>query len=133
MPNPRHQPLPDFRLMLSWTGAIGLLWLLLLWKSVGLAPENLYGYPSSQSVATADFHAYAAGEHQFSPRRTLNVLSSVPPTDQLTPLISALYFAALVIFIPLTTRLARWLNVSPVASPLQLTTLNISRAPPLLR
>lgn len=118
--------------MLSWTGAIGLLWLLLLWKSVGLAPESLHSYPSSQSVVTADFHAYATGEHQFSSRRTLNVLSSAPPADQLTPLISALYFAALVIFIPLKTRLALWLNVSPIAYQLQLTTLNISRAPPVL-
>ncbi|PUA27316.1 MAG: hypothetical protein B0W54_12015 [Cellvibrio sp. 79] len=129
----RTQSPPDFRLILSWTGAIGLLWLLLLWKSVGFAQESLYSYPSSQSVATADFHAYAAGEHQFSPRRTLNVLSSVPPSDQLTPLISALYFAVLVIFIPLKTRLALWLNTSPIAYQLQLTTLNISRAPPVFR
>ena len=60
--------------MLSWTGAIGLLWLLLLWKSVGLASEGVYGYEPSLPVAAADIHAYAAGEHQFSPRRTLNVL-----------------------------------------------------------
>lgn len=119
--------------MLSWVGAIGLLWLLLLWKGAEFSSENLYGYQSSQSVASADFPTYAAGEHNFSPRRTLNVLSSAPPSDQLTPLISALYFAALIIFIPLATRLSPWLNIAPVAYRLQLATLNISRAPPSLR
>lgn len=133
MSDSRNQPSPDFRLLLSWAGAIGVLWLLLLWKSIGGYSQDYYSHTQSQVVVTSDIHAFAAGEHNFSPRRTLNVLSAAPPSDQLTPLVSALFLAALALFIPPKTRLALWLNSSPIAYRLQLATLNISRAPPILR
>lgn len=133
MPASRHSPLPDSRLIVSWIGAIGVLWLLLLWKSLGLVPQDYHDYPQSQIVITSDIHAFAAGEHNFSPRRPLNVLSPAPSSDSLAPLASALFFTALALFISYKTRLAPWLNISPVAYQLQLATLNISRAPPALR
>lgn len=129
MPPLRNQTLPDYRLIASWVGAIGLLWLLLLWNSVGCS-ETLYRYQLPQSVATSDAHAYATGEHQFSPRRILNVFSSFPPSDSLTPLIGALCFFALVIFLPLKAALVFRSDISPFVYPFQLITLNISRAPP---
>ncbi len=129
----RNQPTPDFRLLLSWAGAIGVLWLLLLWKSIGVYSQDYYNHTQSHVVVTSDAHVFAAGEHNFSPRRALGFFSSVPPSDQLTPLVSALFFAALALFVRPKVRLAPWLNSSPIAYRLQLATLNISRAPPRLR
>lgn len=132
MPVSRQPPLPDPRLVLSWIGAIGMLWLLLLWGSVGFSAQNLYAHEQSQPLVSPDVHVYATSEQQFSPRRAPTVLSS-PPADQLIAIVSALFFAALAIFPPLKTAISFWLNTAPVAHQLQLATLNISRAPPSLR
>jgi hypothetical protein len=131
MPNPHHQPLSDFRFILSWSGVIGLLWLLVLWKGFEYSSQYFYSYLPSQTAITFDDQIYAVGERQFSSRPNTNGLFSPPPSDQSGIFISALFFVALIIVPPLKTRLETRLNTSPVAHRLRLQTLNISCAPPV--
>lgn len=129
-----YQSLPNSRLILSWVGAIGVLWLLLLWKGIGFSAQGFYAHPQSQPLSSSDTYAHhAATEHQLSPRRPANSVASTPVADPVVPVVGALFFTALVVFALLKTRINQWLILSPVAHQLQLATLNISRAPPSLR
>jgi hypothetical protein len=106
MPNPPHQqPLSDFRFILRWSGVIGLLWLLVLWKGFEYSSQYFYSYLPTQTAITFDDQIYAVGERQFSSRSHTNGLLSPPPSDQSGIFISALFFGALIIIPPLKTRL----------------------------
>ncbi|WP_049631850.1 hypothetical protein [Cellvibrio sp. pealriver] len=129
---PHHPLVLDSRRILRWVGVMGILWLLLLWKCVGFSAQNFYLHQQSQPAIPVDAHAhiYVAGDHQFSPRRTLNALSPPPLSDYQVPLVSTVFFSLLALLSPQKNSVVYATEFSFAAHQLQLATLNISRAPP---
>lgn len=130
----RSTQLPDFRPILNWAGVVGIVWLLLLWKCVEFSAQDYYAYAKSPPANALDAHVqiYAAGEQQFSPRRSFHSLSSLPPADQPIPDIVALFYTVLAMFVLPLVQLTFKPFISTAAHQLQWATLNISRAPPYL-
>ncbi|WP_331346200.1 hypothetical protein [Cellvibrio sp. UBA7661] len=129
---PRHLSLPDSRRMLRWAGVMGGLWLLLLWKCVGFSAQDFYLHQQSQPAIPVDAHAhiYVAGDHQFLPRRALNIALATPPSDHQVVFASTAFFNLLALLSPQKNSVVYAAEFLFAAHQLQLATLNISRAPP---
>lgn len=127
---PKHA-VPNIRLLLNGVGALGLLWILLLWSSVERSAQNTNVYQQPMVGVTADALAFISSEQQLVLRANGSTFSSSPQPDQSTPLIAALFFVALAIFLLRKKTSSRCLDISITAHRFQLQTLNISRAPPL--
>lgn len=143
MSHPPKHSLPNIRLLLNGNGvlsgisvlngigALSLLWVLILWSGVGYSSQSTtyHQYPAVNAADNALPHV--SSEQQLVLRAKGPTFSSSPQPDQSSPLIAALFFVALAIFLLRKKSSTSCLDVSSTSHRLQLQTLNISRAPPL--
>lgn len=119
-----------FRLILSWIGCIGALWLALLW---GAGSVHQRPVPEHHPVAAggSTVVAYVSGEQRFSARRGSANFSSADDARQPPVILSSWILAAVAIAFALVAIHYRIFSALVPVACLRLTTLNISCAPPL--
>ena len=120
---------------LLWSGilAVGFLWILAL-GSVGDQIKHVGSDVERDGrVVSVDMPLHASGEHSLSLKRFLNRYKDQPKSaDPIEP-IWVLRANEFIVALPLTAANTHKLTIhSPFFSLLQLQTLNISRAPPIV-